>query len=133
MKLAKIKIETVCLTLILINRTEFLGNDGLNTWEYVCLIFGSTLLICVLGLSSYWLFQRRKRVTNERQFIQDDSVCDPILNGNTIQDIIEMTTSGSGSAGLPLLVQVRVMKYLAFDKKNIKNKFNSGQLLDKFN
>lgn len=66
-------------------QTEFLGNDGLNTWEYVVIIFGSTLLICVLGLSSYWLFQRRKRVTNERPFIQDDSVCDPILNGTTIQ------------------------------------------------
>lgn len=30
---------------------------------------------------------------------QDDSVCDPILNRQTIRDIIEeeMTTSGSGS------------------------------------
>ncbi|XP_037046242.1 TGF-beta receptor type-1 isoform X3 [Bradysia coprophila] len=91
---------------------EFLGNDGLNTWEYVVIIFGSTLLICVLGLSSYWLFQRRKRVSNERPFIQDDSVCDPILNGNTIQDIIEMTTSGSGSAGLPLLVQRSIARQI---------------------
>lgn len=42
--------------------------------------------------------QRRKRGNGMRQFIpSEDSVCDPILNGNTIQDIIEMTTSGSGS------------------------------------
>ncbi|XP_037046241.1 TGF-beta receptor type-1 isoform X2 [Bradysia coprophila] len=95
-----------------VTKREFLGNDGLNTWEYVVIIFGSTLLICVLGLSSYWLFQRRKRVSNERPFIQDDSVCDPILNGNTIQDIIEMTTSGSGSAGLPLLVQRSIARQI---------------------
>lgn len=49
-------------------------------------------------LSSYWYLQRRKGGSGMRQFIQnEDSVCDPILNGNTIQDIIEMTTSGSGS------------------------------------
>lgn len=53
----------------------------------------------MVTLSSYWYVQRRKRgVTGMRQFIQsEDSVCDPILSGNTIQDIIEMTTSGSGS------------------------------------
>ncbi|KAJ6643288.1 TGF-beta receptor type-1 [Pseudolycoriella hygida] len=87
------------------------GNDGLSTWEYVVIIFGSTLLICVLGLSLYWLFQRRKRVTNERP--QDESSGDPILNGpNTIQDIFEMTTSGSGSAGLPLLVQRSIARQI---------------------
>lgn len=69
----------------------------LNTWELIFIIFGGTLLFCTIVLSSYWYFQRRKRGSNGRQFIQEDSVCDPILNGNTIQDIIEMTTSGSGS------------------------------------
>lgn len=69
----------------------------LNTWELIFIIFGGTLLFCTIVLSSYWYFQRRKRGSNGRQFIQEDSVCDPILNGNTIHDIIEMTTSGSGS------------------------------------
>lgn len=33
-----------------------------------------------------------------RPFAKEDSAYDPILNGNTtIHDIIEMTTSGSGS------------------------------------
>lgn len=56
--------------------------------------------------------QKRKRATNGRQFGQDDSVCDPILAGNTIHDIIEMTTSGSGSAGLPLLVQRSIARQI---------------------
>ena len=63
----------------------------------VLFIFGGTLLFCSLMLVSYWLCQRRKRNIGSRQFIQEDSVCDPILNGPTIQDMIEMTTSGSGS------------------------------------
>lgn len=106
----------------------------MNTWQYVFVIFGSTLLICVLGLSSYWLFQRRKRV-NERPFIQDDSVCDPILNGNTIHDIIEMTTSGSGSAGLPLLVQVKFVSLVGIEfcfQSELFTKYRD-QSLDKFN
>lgn len=53
-------------------------------------------------LSIYWYLQRRKRISGIRQYMQEDSVCDPILNGNTIQDIIEMTTSGSGSGKLCL-------------------------------
>lgn len=71
----------------------------LSTWELIFIIFGGTLVFCMVTLSSYWYVQRRKRgVTGMRQFIQsEDSVCDPILSGNTIQDIIEMTTSGSGS------------------------------------
>lgn len=47
------------------------------------------------------MYHRRKSHSTARQFVHDDSVCDPILNGNTIQDIIEMTTSGSGSGELP--------------------------------
>lgn len=64
------------------------------------IIFGSTLLFCLLVLSGYWFYHRRKSNSTARQFIQDDSVCDPILNGNTIHDIIEMTTSGSGSGNI---------------------------------
>lgn len=71
----------------------------LTTWELIFMIFGATLLFCLVTLSSYWYVQRRKRGgSGMRPFLpSEDSVCDPILNGNTIQDIIEMTTSGSGS------------------------------------
>lgn len=63
----------------------------------IFIIFGGTLLFCTIVLSSYWYFQKKKRNSNGHQYGADDSVCDPILSGNTLQDIIEMTTSGSGS------------------------------------
>lgn len=74
-----------------------MDTNKLTTWEFVFIIFGGTISFCMIIMSVYWYVQRRKRDTSARQFIQEDSVCDPILNGNTIQDIIEMTTSGSGS------------------------------------
>lgn len=77
--------------------TEFLPEEPLNAWVLVVIIFGATLFICLSVLLSLCFWQRRKRNSNGRTFAPDDSVCDPILNGNTIQDIIEMTTSGSGS------------------------------------
>ncbi|XP_043642497.1 TGF-beta receptor type-1 isoform X2 [Drosophila teissieri] len=78
----------------------------LTSWEFVAIILGATLFICFTGTSTWYYCQRRKRLASGRPFAKEDSVYDPILNGNTtIQDIIEMTTSGSGSAGLPLLVQ----------------------------
>ncbi|XP_016989756.1 TGF-beta receptor type-1 isoform X2 [Drosophila rhopaloa] len=78
----------------------------LTSWELVAIMLGATLFICLTGTSTWYYCQRRKRLASGRPFAKEDSVYDPILNGNTtIHDIIEMTTSGSGSAGLPLLVQ----------------------------
>lgn len=102
------------------------------------MICGGTMLFCTIALTTYWCwyFQKRKRGGNGLQYGADDSVCDPILNGNTLQDIIEMTTSGSGSgmdapnfctklienlliwcflllaAGLPLLVQRSIARQI---------------------
>ncbi|KAH8252818.1 hypothetical protein KR032_001929 [Drosophila birchii] len=85
---------------------DLMPSRHLSSWELVGIIVGITLLICVSGTSSWYYCQRRKRLASGRPFAKEDSVYDPILNGNTtIHDIIEMTTSGSGSAGLPLLVQ----------------------------
>ncbi|XP_054739692.1 TGF-beta receptor type-1 isoform X1 [Anastrepha obliqua] len=91
---------------------DFLPEEPLNKWVLVAIIFGATLFICLSVLMSLCFWQRRKRNSNGRTFPPDDSVCDPILNGNTIQDIIEMTTSGSGSAGLPLLVQRSIARQI---------------------
>ncbi|XP_034653805.1 TGF-beta receptor type-1 isoform X3 [Drosophila subobscura] len=85
---------------------DFVPERTLSSWELVGIIVGVTLVICVTGTTSWYYYQRRKRQATGRPFAKEDSVYDPILNGNTtIHDIIEMTTSGSGSAGLPLLVQ----------------------------
>jgi len=70
----------------------------LTSWEFVAIILGATLIICFTGTSTWYYCQRRKRLASGRPFAKEDSVYDPILNGNTtIHDIIEMTTSGSGS------------------------------------
>lgn len=59
---------------------------------------GATLIICLSGTMGWYYYQRKKRLVNGRPFAKEDSVYDPILNGNTtLHDIIEMTTSGSGS------------------------------------
>ncbi|XP_023168241.2 TGF-beta receptor type-1 isoform X1 [Drosophila hydei] len=86
--------------------TEYRSNKTLSSWQLVTIIVGATLSICFSGTVVWYFCQRRKRLANGRPFAKEDSVYDPILNGNTtLHDIIEMTTSGSGSAGLPLLVQ----------------------------
>ncbi|XP_017867655.1 PREDICTED: TGF-beta receptor type-1 isoform X2 [Drosophila arizonae] len=86
--------------------TEYRSNETLSSWQLVAIIVGATLSICFSGTVAWYWCQRRKRLANGRPFAKEDSVYDPILNGNTtLHDIIEMTTSGSGSAGLPLLVQ----------------------------
>ncbi|XP_017867653.1 PREDICTED: TGF-beta receptor type-1 isoform X1 [Drosophila arizonae] len=85
---------------------EYRSNETLSSWQLVAIIVGATLSICFSGTVAWYWCQRRKRLANGRPFAKEDSVYDPILNGNTtLHDIIEMTTSGSGSAGLPLLVQ----------------------------
>ncbi|XP_060652500.1 TGF-beta receptor type-1 isoform X2 [Drosophila nasuta] len=85
---------------------DFLPNKTLSSWELVAIIVSATLIICLSGTATWYYCQRRKQLANGRPFAKEDSVYDPILNGNTtLHDIIEMTTSGSGSAGLPLLVQ----------------------------
>ncbi|ALC40485.1 babo [Drosophila busckii] len=85
---------------------DFGPHETLSSWELVAIIVGATLIICLSGTLAWYYCQRRKRLANGRPFAKEDSVYDPILNGNTtLHDIIEMTTSGSGSAGLPLLVQ----------------------------
>ncbi|XP_068147737.1 TGF-beta receptor type-1 isoform X2 [Drosophila tropicalis] len=87
-------------------QTDFHTDYKLNSWELVGIIVGATLIICLSGTFAWYYCQRRKRIASGRPYPREDSVYDPILNGNTtIHDIIEMTTSGSGSAGLPLLVQ----------------------------
>lgn len=78
---------------------DYAPEGTINSWVLVAIIFGATLLACLLVFLSWCLYQKRKQGAGSRArpFAPEDSVYDPILNGNTLQDIIEMTTSGSGS------------------------------------
>ena len=64
---------------------------------FVVTVLGATLYICVSVLESLCCWRKDKRHRNGRTVPPDYCVCDPILNGNIIRNIIEMTTSGSGS------------------------------------
>lgn len=63
----------------------------------------------------YTCFQRRLKNPGSRQILPEDSLCGPnvpILPGKSLRDLIEMTTSGSGSAGLPLLQQRSIARQI---------------------
>ncbi|XP_035914613.1 TGF-beta receptor type-1 isoform X3 [Anopheles stephensi] len=76
----------------------------------------AALAVTLIAVFSVLFYGRRKRNSGARQILPEDSVCGasyPILNGHTtIQDFIELTTSGSGSAGLPLLVQRSIARQI---------------------
>ncbi|XP_065370609.1 TGF-beta receptor type-1 isoform X2 [Calliphora vicina] len=91
---------------------DYLPEESINTWVLVAIIFGVTLAVCLSVFLTWCYWQKRKQGSRARPFAPEDSVYDPILNGNTLQDIIEMTTSGSGSAGLPLLVQRSIARQI---------------------
>lgn len=68
--------------------------------------------ICVVAVGSGFLLRRRKQQnTGGPQLLAEESLC-----GQTLHDIIEMTTSGSGSAGLPLLVQRSIARQIQLEK-----------------
>lgn len=67
--------------------------------------------LAVIGLASVFLMRRRKQNSGGPQLLAEESLC-----GQTLHDIIEMTTSGSGSAGLPLLVQRSIARQIQLEK-----------------
>lgn len=82
----------------------------------ILLIALSAFLACsvVVGIiSMFFLLRKRKHNSGGQPLINptEESMC-----GQTIQDIIEMTTSGSGSAGLPLLVQRSIARQIQLEK-----------------
>ncbi|XP_055539566.1 TGF-beta receptor type-1 isoform X1 [Wyeomyia smithii] len=83
---------------------------------FILIVGGGFVFAAIVGSVMFIMLRRRKRNSGARQILPEDSVCGasyPILNGHTtIQDFIEMTTSGSGSAGLPLLVQRSIARQI---------------------
>ncbi|XP_058820895.1 TGF-beta receptor type-1 isoform X2 [Topomyia yanbarensis] len=82
----------------------------------ILLAVGGVITFAACASLMFVMLRRRKRNSGARQILPEDSICGasyPILNGHpTIQDFIEMTTSGSGSAGLPLLVQRSIARQI---------------------
>ncbi|KAL3222328.1 hypothetical protein MRX96_028429 [Rhipicephalus microplus] len=96
--------------------TEASGNTVVasswpSTHELAFAIGGPICLVCVVLMVVYQLWQQRRR--HFRYEMETSLESEPILlpPGQTIKDMIEMTTSGSGS-GLPLLVQRSIARQI---------------------
>uniref|UniRef100_A0A1L8DJT4 Serine/threonine-protein kinase receptor n=2 Tax=Nyssomyia neivai TaxID=330878 RepID=A0A1L8DJT4_9DIPT len=99
--------------LLPILREQVYHSHNIVNWDIVGYLVVITFVICSLALIVYLLIRRLKCCTGIRSILVDDSECDRILHGHTIQDImLELTTSGSGSAGLPLLVQRSIARQI---------------------
>lgn len=79
---------------------------------YMIGIFVLVVSIILTVFGSMFFFRKRKQNSGGQPLlIPEESMC-----GQTLHDIIEMTTSGSGSAGLPLLVQRSIARQIQLEK-----------------
>ncbi|CRK97925.1 CLUMA_CG011298, isoform C [Clunio marinus] len=74
-------------------------------------LFALIATIMAVAMISGIFMRRRKQNSGGPQLLAEESLC-----GQTLHDIIEMTTSGSGSAGLPLLVQRSIARQIQLEK-----------------
>lgn len=90
------------------------GTVSLGTWELALVIASPIVIVCIIVTVAYSLWQQRCRRKHQLPYRSEDSIeapDHPILGGVSLRDMIEMTTSGSGS-GLPLLVQRSIARQI---------------------
>ncbi|XP_076748584.1 TGF-beta receptor type-1 babo isoform X4 [Xylocopa sonorina] len=98
------------------------GDDAtLAIWKVALSIAMPIFAICVVVMVIYHvrMTRRRPRDSDDSQEAPDR----PILGGVTIRDMLEMTTSGSGSVGLPLLVQRSIARQIQLVETIGKGRF----------
>ncbi|XP_050360759.1 TGF-beta receptor type-1 isoform X4 [Nymphalis io] len=86
-----------------------------TTWQLLPWIMGLMVLSVCAAISFWWARRSPKTIKRESRslFAPEDSFCEtrhPMMTA-TIRDMIELTTSGSGS-GLPLLVQRSIARQI---------------------
>ncbi|XP_064076605.1 TGF-beta receptor type-1 isoform X1 [Vanessa tameamea] len=86
-----------------------------TTWQLLPWIMGLMVLSACAAISFWWARRSPKTIKRESRslFAPEDSFCEtrhPMMTA-TIRDMIELTTSGSGS-GLPLLVQRSIARQI---------------------
>ncbi|XP_034936476.1 TGF-beta receptor type-1-like isoform X4 [Chelonus insularis] len=99
------------------------GMAAWATWKMALTIALPICGICVIILIIYHIHVSRQRPA--RHFPDDSMEAPdrPILGGVTIRDMLEMTTSGSGSVGLPLLVQRSIARQIQLVETIGKGRF----------
>ncbi|XP_033329063.1 TGF-beta receptor type-1 babo isoform X1 [Megalopta genalis] len=100
------------------------GNDATwVTWKMALSIAVPICAICVIVMIIYHIHMTKRRPPGH---FPDDSMeapDRPILGAVTIRDMLEMTTSGSGSVGLPLLVQRSIARQIQLVETIGKGRF----------
>ncbi|XP_063982706.1 TGF-beta receptor type-1 isoform X5 [Diachasmimorpha longicaudata] len=93
------------------------------TWRMALSIALPICAACIIVMAVYHVHMSRRRPA--RHFPDDSMEAPdrPILGGVTIRDMLEMTTSGSGSVGLPLLVQRSIARQIQLVETIGKGRF----------
>ncbi|XP_011568494.3 TGF-beta receptor type-1 isoform X2 [Plutella xylostella] len=92
------------------------SSPSAGTWHVIPWVMGLAVLFTCAALSLWWAKRSRNLMKRGSRplFSGEDSMCEtrhPIMGTATIRDMIELTTSGSGS-GLPLLVQRSIARQI---------------------
>ncbi|XP_076346055.1 TGF-beta receptor type-1-like isoform X1 [Tachypleus tridentatus] len=88
--------------------------ESLGTFELAIIIGGPICFVCIVTMIVLSMWQQKHRLQQYRQVEAELVLEQPIL-GNCIRNMIDMTTSGSGS-GLPLLVQRSIARQIQLVK-----------------
>ncbi|XP_015185354.1 PREDICTED: TGF-beta receptor type-1 isoform X3 [Polistes dominula] len=93
------------------------------TWKTTLMIALPIGLIVLIVMIIYHVYASKR--SSVRHFPDDSMEAPdrPILGGVTIRDMLEMTTSGSGSVGLPLLVQRSIARQIQLVETIGKGRF----------
>ncbi|XP_029053022.1 TGF-beta receptor type-1 isoform X4 [Osmia bicornis bicornis] len=96
-----------------------IGDDATwVTWKMALTIAMPICAICVVVMVIYHVY-----ITKPPTPPDPDDSDRPILDGVTIRDMLEKTTSGSGSVGLPLLVQRSIARQIQLVETIGKGRF----------
>ncbi|XP_076304565.1 TGF-beta receptor type-1-like isoform X1 [Tachypleus tridentatus] len=92
-------------------RPEKAQSRHFGTLEIALVIASPICLVCIVVLIIIWTWQQRQRLHLYRQQLELNMEAQEPMLGAAIKDLMEMTTSGSGS-GLPLLVQRSIARQI---------------------
>ncbi|XP_065211601.1 TGF-beta receptor type-1 isoform X3 [Planococcus citri] len=119
--------------------TPYLSNDGLRgdydwpipgpgKWRAAAFVALPIIMVCVLSLAGFlYYFMRKWNNKYSSGYVYEEDITkapdqQPILGASSLRDMIEMTTSGSGS-GLPLLVQRSIARQIQLVETIGKGRF----------
>ncbi|XP_046390406.1 TGF-beta receptor type-1 isoform X3 [Ischnura elegans] len=104
---------TLATPISLAELSPSMGRNPYEVWHLVPMVAIPVFVVTAAILYAYKFCQRRKRQRQLRYRSEDlmEAPDHPILGAHCIRDMIEMTTSGSGS-GLPLLVQRSIARQI---------------------